>query len=1008
MMFLKRIFIFIVLFIITCVLGIIFLCKSYFGLRIIFYCSCYFMPELKVNEISGTLNDFVLKKIKYSSKNILILIEELHVNLNFFIFKNIHINVNHLVLKDVSISFCNQRIFSKSKEIKWLVSLKKWFISHLSIFFKNINVCHFIGRTSHLKFLIDFYSGSAFWNNNNLSLSTSKVNVFSIKGFQSIVSLKNFDSKFDSRLYSVFLKNFFKKFLQYLKKTHVCNFINFNCNNFLVEKIYFCDYKNILISNFDITVNILDKKIVIKKVHCVFGKCLISILGYMDIDKNYIYLTLTINKNHSLNSFFNFKVVVQGLFFSTLQLDIISNSYKIHLSMLLRTVVYPKKLICNFKLIVLKKNHNGINLQWLFSSRIHLIIFKNMSSEYTVKLKVSFYNKYLQLVKFYLITKGDYNDVFIKSINFQMFYNKKIYNYKWKYFSDDDYLQNKFFKNINNFKVIKYFISDFRSKFLEFIKYKLFNIKKEYFVWQIIKSRIKVFGTFYVNKITNNDLFSIDIVLGCNKIFIYSNTVNSLINLHVFFKIDNLNDIFPMLNGRFSGNIKFQEYSVNDDYILTCKVKGTHLDFNLFKFLHLKYQMYLDKKNFYIEMLLEKILFFKNWYVSSINIVIQQKYKNNYVLFSYRSKNIIFVLVYDQKNNINSLVRFNFYNSWYFIKFFVKLNQNRIFSLLFSKFFFKILTIIDISRKHLFTSYIPNILKKILSVLKDFQKNCFDKLYNMSNFYHNVDIDLKLLSKFKLILSLNNKKNYNLYFLIKMISGNSLKNSSLELKNNKFMLNRHNSISGLLNFNDFNFFGKYFSLYKNKVFLVSKNVFKYKSDIHYIVELNNLYFSSFIINNLVLKEKLCLKNVVFYIHKEYVEFSCNVQVKHHLCIFLKFNYFYFFDLNYKKMNKFVTLIYKLQCKILMLDINYLFKIVKIFSFLFNKGDESHISVFFLKKFFLVNIKILIDKNSNIFFKFLGMKINIAKLFIIAKFFMYKIYFLKSTKDYYYNIVIFFT
>ncbi|WP_148140857.1 hypothetical protein [Buchnera aphidicola] len=672
---LKKVFLSTIFVSIIFCLGILFLVKSNLGLRTIFFLSHYLVPELEVDQLIGTLNNFKLINVKYKSKNILLTIKVLQLNFIVHIFKKFYIDVNLVTCKNVNFFIKNINDVNFKTNGVFPLNLKSKFFSYFFIFFKDIRFYNFTANVDGVELFTNFFSSKGYWNKQFLELEFFKTDVVSINNFYCFDSTNNY-CRFNSRNFLVCCRQYLKMLFNYFKKGNFDTFVNIDIANFSCNKIYLEDNKNISISKFFINFRIFKNSVNIKRLFFVFRRMFkVRINGFININQNYINLTINcVNKNEIYGSSSNIKIIIHGLWLSILKINFYID--KININFLIKRILMPEKLIFKCKLRLSNLNSYIHRKNFSYLNNFKLEIFTN-SSEYFFQSYSVLNIKDVFPIKFCLLGIGNYKNIFLKLIKFRIFQKKILCNYEWKYCSNRDLVQkfllNKFFDNLKKTKL-------------------LINIKK-IILNNDFNEKILLLSSNFLN-IRDKYIFTdVHIISGKNS-FSMRSDFNSFLNLNVFFSIKDLKFFFPNFDGKFDIDVKIFR-SINY-YHAICKFIGNKLDFNIFKIVNIKFLIDINSKDFLNTIFLSVTkLFFGNLYVNHVFFKIKNEHDKRYLAtICLSSYNNFMRLILDKYFNINVFIQTNVLRKINYFKFYLDSNVNKtvfaLISYLFSNYYKKI------------------------------------------------------------------------------------------------------------------------------------------------------------------------------------------------------------------------------------------------------------------------------------------------------------------------------
>ncbi|XBC41853.1 MAG: hypothetical protein U0T57_00380 [Buchnera aphidicola (Kaburagia rhusicola rhusicola)] len=352
----------------------------------------HYIPELEIKKSIGTLNNCVLRNIKYYSHNRKCFIKELHIKMHIEFFRNLCICVDKILFKQCHIYISHLNVVQNGdKKISLDAILIPFF--KVPICFSNIQFNDLSFSTQNILFFVDHFSSKCYWTGITLKCLYNKIETICIKHKNIIKNNTNERKIVNINKIAVF-KKLLNDVLNYLKKFSVNVPIDLDIGSFYSKNIYFCGDKNFNISQFFFSLKIVNNKMSVRKIHfCGYG-FIINMYGTVNFNRN--FLTNIIINCVNFNRFTkneNINVIIIGFLLKNLEINchcfgLINTTVRIRVQFKQYSSMFSLNLFIPF-LSLIKNNNNyfilhktkvrivgkSSNYSFFFNSIVNMHIF---------------------------------------------------------------------------------------------------------------------------------------------------------------------------------------------------------------------------------------------------------------------------------------------------------------------------------------------------------------------------------------------------------------------------------------------------------------------------------------------------------------------------------------------------------------------------------------------------------------------------------------------------------
>lgn len=607
--------------------------ESNIGFAWMFNITNSFFTELQVKKISGNWRDFLLENIQYNILGTSIRADSIHVKLDMKSLFNTSTIFKEIQTKNLIISF--------KKDISPDISKKKIFanISNKNIFtkysfvLKNIEIDHFLIKSSNIKILCDNILTSIKLINNNLIIAPTYID--------------NINITMPDRLSS---ENIFRK-KNIVNKVHVLkkftnaentnNFLNIFSNSFKIlipfhvdieylkcKQLKFTQYKSFNSLQLELKANIKNNILKIKDIKINSSFCKIK-----------SFIKIIFHHNSSISSVINSKIIIPLLnnkiihiffksyvkkkFFFIFKSKDFYN-FQIHGSVLLNHEDYPFYIILNSNNTFYPVTNKNILNFYRFHGSI-----KGKINNYFISLKHIFSIKGLPLFFLDIKGSGNFNNISFGKIKcFSLKKNIKLYNEK-KTFQHNIKYNQYILKLLGNMNIESHYHNNIKNLCIPRMNLSIEFMKKTLFI----------LGSLYYQSNNTLKIHKMNLLLGKNHLFLHG-FMGEKYNLHSSIYAHNLSYFFPNLHGKIDAKVKF--YGNYMLPILRGDILVRHLSMHNIYAKNIKIFTHVNIHNVFSGKFLfnaKKIRFY-NFHIQNLKIRSNlQDYKQTFD-FSLQSKNI--------------------------------------------------------------------------------------------------------------------------------------------------------------------------------------------------------------------------------------------------------------------------------------------------------------------------------------------------------------------------------
>ncbi|XBC43390.1 MAG: hypothetical protein U0T59_00380 [Buchnera aphidicola (Meitanaphis flavogallis)] len=245
----------------------------------------HYIPELEIKKSIGTLNNCILRNIKYYSHNRKFFIKELHIKMHVEFIRNFCIFVDKILFEKCHIYISHPNVVQNgSEKIPLNITLMSFF--KVPIFFSNIQFNDLSFSTQNVLFSIDHYFSKCYWKGLTLKCLYNKIETIYIKCKK--ITKNNNKRKIVNINKIVVFNKLLNYVLNYLKKCSVNVPIDLDIGSFYIKDIYFCNEENFNISRCFFSLKIVNNKMSVRKIHFCNYNFIINMYGTVDFNRNFL------------------------------------------------------------------------------------------------------------------------------------------------------------------------------------------------------------------------------------------------------------------------------------------------------------------------------------------------------------------------------------------------------------------------------------------------------------------------------------------------------------------------------------------------------------------------------------------------------------------------------------------------------------------------------------------------------------------------------------------------
>lgn len=315
----KRLLVSIILLCVFCIFSLVFLFYSHLGLNMLCCLVHHYIPELEIKKSIGTLNNCVLRNIKYYSHNRKFFIKELHIKMHVEFFRNYFVFVDKISFENCHIYISHINVVQSGNK---KISLDTIFtpLFKVPICFSNIKFNDLSFSTQNVLFFIDHFSSKCYWTGLTLKCLYNKIETICIKHKKMIKNNKS-KQKIVNINNMVVFKKLLNYVLSYFKKFSVNIPIDLDIGSFYSKNIYFYGEKNFNISRFFFSLKIVNNQMSVRKLHFCSYSFIINICGTVDFNRTFLTnITINVVNFNRFTKNENINVIIIGCLLKNLEI----------------------------------------------------------------------------------------------------------------------------------------------------------------------------------------------------------------------------------------------------------------------------------------------------------------------------------------------------------------------------------------------------------------------------------------------------------------------------------------------------------------------------------------------------------------------------------------------------------------------------------------------------------------------------------------------------------------